>query len=75
MVRDWRCLKSANWLKKVANKLREDGGFGWWEEFEVLWRKYGLGEDGSVHNWMEKFKMRNEKLVGGSKQQEYIEAV
>ena len=29
-------------VKKVANKLREDAGISWWEEFEVLRRKYEL---------------------------------
>ena len=32
-------------LKKVVTKLREDGGFGWWEEYEVLRRKYELGSE------------------------------
>ena len=46
----------------MANKLREDGGFGWWEEYEVLRRKYELGsEAGSMRCWKEKIKMRNEK--------------
>ena len=46
----------------MVNKLREDGGFGWWVEYEVLKRKCELGsEHGSVHSWKEKIKMRNEK--------------
>ena len=32
-------------IKKVVNKLREDKGFGWWEEHEVLRRKYELGSE------------------------------
>ena len=30
--------------KKVVNKLREDKGFSWWDEYEVLRRKYNLGK-------------------------------
>ena len=29
----------------MVNKLREDGGFSWWEEYEVLRRKYELGSE------------------------------
>ena len=62
MVRDWRCWKRVDKLKKVVNKLREEGGFIWWEEYEVLGRKYELDiECGSLHSWKEKIKMRNEK--------------
>ena len=76
-------LEEGKLVKEVVNKLREDGGFGWWEEYEVLRRKYELGSEyRSVHNRKEKIKVRNEKdcveevgLDGGSKQQEYIEAV
>ena len=46
----------------VVNKLSEDGGFGWWEEYEVFRRKYELGgEYRSVRSWKEKIKMRNEE--------------
>ena len=52
----------------MVSKLREDGGFGWWEEYEVLRRKYELGSEyGSVCNWYGNDflspspKMRNEK--------------
>ena len=55
-------MEEADWLKKEVNKLREDGGFGWWEECKVLRRKYELGSEyGSVHSWKEKIKKRNEK--------------
>ena len=44
----------------MVNKLREDGGFSWWEE--VLSRKYELSSEyGSVRSWKENIKMRNEK--------------
>ena len=29
----------------MVNKLREDGGFSWWEEYEALRRKYELGNE------------------------------
>ncbi len=46
----------------MVNKLREDGGFDWWGEYEVLRRKYELGSEyGSVYSWKEKIKIRNEK--------------
>ena len=49
-------------VNKLVNKLREDGGFDWWEEYEVLRRKYELGSEyRSVRSWKEKIKMRNEK--------------
>ena len=45
----------------MANKLREDGGFSWWEDYEVL-RKCELGSQYRlVCSWKEKIKMRNEK--------------
>ena len=48
--------------KVVVNKLREDGTINWWEEYEVLRRKYELGSEyGSVCSWKEKIKMRNKK--------------
>ena len=47
---------------------------GWWEDYEVLRRKYELGsENGSVHSWKEKIKKR--RTDEGSKQQEYFEVV
>ena len=36
-------VREANRL--VVNKLREDGGIGWWEQYEVLRRKYELGNE------------------------------
>ena len=46
----------------MVNKLREDGGFGWLVEYEVLRRKYELGSEcRSVRSWKEKIKMINEK--------------
>ena len=41
----------------MVNKLREDGEFGWWEEYEVLRRKCELGSEyGSVLSWKEKIR-------------------
>ena len=55
-------LEEARLVLKVVNKLREDGGFGWWEEYVVLRRKYELGSEYRlVHSWKEKIKVRNEK--------------
>ena len=55
-------MEETDWLKKLVNALRQDGGFGWWEEYEVLRRKYELGSEyGSVNCWKEKIMMRNEK--------------
>ena len=55
-------LDEGRLVKKVVNRLMEDGGFGCWEEYEVLRRKYELGSEcGSVRSWKEKIKMRNEK--------------
>ena len=49
-------------VKKKVNELREDGGFGLWEEYEVLRRKYELvSEYVSVYSWKENIKMRNKK--------------
>ena len=40
----------------------EDGGIGWWEEYEVLKKKYELcSEYRSVCSWKEKIKIRNVK--------------
>ena len=33
-------------MKMVVEKLREDGGTGWWEEYEVLRRTFELGNEG-----------------------------
>ena len=54
--------KRMDWFKKVVNKLRKYGGFGWWEIYEVFGRRYELGSEyRSVRSWKEKIKMRNEK--------------
>ena len=37
-------------MKMVVEKLREDGGIGWWEEYEVLRRKFEL--DNEVGWWV-----------------------
>ena len=43
----------------MVEKLREDGGIGWWEECEVMRRKFELdNEGGSVGKLKNK---RNEK--------------
>ena len=57
-VKRLKVLEEGRLVKKVLNKLREDGGFGWWEEYEVLRRKYELkSEYWSVRSWKEKIKM------------------
>ena len=54
-LRDLKC-------KKSGKELREDGGFSWWQEYEVLRRTYELSSEyGPVLSWKEKIKMRNEK--------------
>ena len=32
-------LQEGKLVKKVVDELREDAGFRWWEEYEVLRRK------------------------------------
>ena len=34
-------------LVKMVEKLREDGGIGWWEVYEVLRRKFELENEGA----------------------------
>ena len=42
-------------------KLREDGGIGWWDEYEVLRRMIELdNEGGLVGKLKNKIKARNE---------------
>ena len=42
-------------MKMVVKKLREDGGIGWWDVCEVLWRKFELdNQDLSVSKLMKK---------------------
>ena len=69
-------MEEVRLVKNVVNILREDGGFIWWEKYEVLRRKYELGSkyDQYVARW-KKIKMRNVKGLGGSKLQEWSEAV
>ena len=33
---------------KMVEKLRKDGGIGWWEEYEVLRRKFELDNEGGL---------------------------
>ena len=48
-------------VKMVVEKLREGGGIGWWEEDEVLKRKFELDiKVGSVGRLNNKIKARNE---------------
>ena len=43
--------------KKLVNKVKEDEGIGWWEEYEVLRKKYELGSQyRSVRSWKEKIR-------------------
>ena len=35
-------------MKIVVEKLREDGGMGWWEEYEVLRRKFEQDNKGGL---------------------------
>ena len=54
-------LQEGKLVKKVVDELREDGGFRWWEEYEVLRRKYELGSEyGAVLSQKEKTKVINE---------------
>ena len=32
-------------VKVVADKLKSMGGVGWWEDYKVLLRRYGLAEE------------------------------
>ena len=49
-------------VKMVVEKLREDGGIRWWEEYVVLRRKFALdNEGGPVGKLKNKIKARNEK--------------
>ena len=43
-------------------KIREDGGIGWWEEYEVLRIKFELdNEVGSMGRLKNKIKAKNDK--------------
>ena len=35
-------MEGSRLVKMVVEKLREDGGIGWWEVYEVLRRKFEL---------------------------------
>ena len=49
-------------MKIEVAKLREDRGIGWWEEYEVVKRKFELdNEGGLVVKLKNKIKARNEK--------------
>ena len=38
-------MEESQLVKMVVEKLREDGGIGWWEEYEVLRRKFELDNE------------------------------
>ena len=60
----------------MINKLREDGGIGLWEEYEVIRRKYELdSEYWSVRSWKGNLGGICEGLGGESKYIEFIEVV
>ena len=46
-------------LKAVVEKLREDRGIEWWEEYEVLRRKFELDNEGG---WEGKFKIKRQEM-------------
>ena len=49
-------------LKAEVEKLREDGGIRWWEEYEVLRRKLQLDNEGGWEGKLKiKIKARNVK--------------
>ena len=50
-------LEEGRLVSRTVNKLREDGGFSSWENYEVL----GGSKKWVVCSWKEKIKMRNEK--------------
>ena len=37
-------LEEDRLVKRVVNKLREDGGFGWWEEYELGSEHWSIGQ-------------------------------
>ena len=41
-------MEESQLVKIVIEKLREDGGMGWWEEDEVLRRKFELDTKGGL---------------------------
>ena len=51
-------------MKLIVEKLKESGGVGWREEYEMLLRKYGLEEaeeeeSGSAAAWKRKIEKQN----------------
>ena len=43
-------------------KLRDDGGIGWWEDYEVLRRNFELDNEGGLVGKLKiKIKVRNER--------------
>ena len=55
-------MKESRLMEIVVEKLREDGGIGWWEEYEELRRKFELDNEGwLVGKLKNKIKARNEK--------------
>ena len=51
-------------LKAVVGKLREDGGIGWREEYEVLRRNFELDNEGESEGKLKiKIKARNAKYL------------
>ena len=53
-------MEESRLVKMMVEKLREDGGIGWWEEYEVLRRKLEL-DNGSGLIGKLKIKARNGK--------------
>ena len=44
-------MEESRLVKMVVDKLREDGGIGWWEEDEAMRRKLKL--DNEVSRWID----------------------
>ena len=42
-------------MKMVVEKLREDGGIGWWVGYAVLRRKFELDNEGGLVGKIEKY--------------------
>ena len=53
-------------VKMVVEKLREDGGIGWWEEYVVLRRKFELDNEGGPVGKL-KLRLRPEMRRTGKK--------
>ena len=51
-------LEDIRLVKVVAEKLKNTGGVGWWEEYELLQRRYGLADNWeSESRWEVKSKI------------------